>query len=111
MMDASQYMGIDTVKCLVIKTSLMQHILKHKKSDRGSALDKFVWYYGAPDLMIHEGSKDQSQPGTEFQKSMRNYDIKNKVSEPECSNTNSAEGFIQELGNKWYRTMFKSGCP
>ena len=29
----------------------------HKKSDCGSALEKFVRYYGAPDLMIHYGSK------------------------------------------------------
>ena len=28
-----------------------------KQSYCGSDLDKFVKYYGAPDLMIHDGSK------------------------------------------------------
>ena len=67
----------------------------HKKSDCGSALDKFFRYYGAPDLMINDGSEEKSQPGTEFQKLMHKYDIKNKVPEPEHSNQNPAEGVIR----------------
>ena len=66
----------------------------HKKSDCGSDLEKFVQYYGAPDFMIHDGSKVQYQPGTEFQKIMRKYDNKNKAYEPESNNHNTSKGVI-----------------
>ena len=63
----------------------------HKESDCSSALDKFVQYYCAPDLIINDGLKEQSQPGTELQKLIRKYDIKNKVSEPERRNHNRSK--------------------
>ena len=82
-----------------------------KKSDCHQALDIFIRKYGIPDLMRHDGSKEQSGRDTKFQGTLRKYNITSKKSLPDRSNQNPAEGVIRELRKKWFRTMFKVGCP
>ena len=83
----------------------------NKKSECGTALELFVDDFGIPDVLIHDGSKEQSQPGTDFQRCIRKHGMKTKVSEPHRPNQNPAEGVIRELRKKWYRTMFRTNCP
>ena len=82
-----------------------------QKSGCGDTLDKFVRDYGVPDLLIYDGSKEQSKSGTSFQKNVRKYGIRTKMSEPHRPNQNPAEGVIRELRKKWFRTMFRTNCP
>ena len=74
-------------------------------------MDTFIKQYGVPDCIIYGGSKEQNGKNTDFQRIINKYDITTKTSEKERSNQNPSEGVIRELRKKWYRTMFKSGCP
>ena len=82
-----------------------------KKSDCGLALDKFVREFGAPSLLIFDGSKEQTGRRTAFQAALRKYEIPQRVSEPQRHNQNPVEGVIRELRKKWYRTVFRTNCP
>ena len=82
-----------------------------RKSDCGDALEAFIDKYGVPDLLTYDGSKEQVKRGTSFQKCIRKYNVKGKISEPNRPNQNPAEGVIRELRKKWFRTMFKTNCP
>ena len=82
-----------------------------RKADAGAALNQFVADYGAPDTLKYDGSKEQVERGTVFQKMLTKYDIRGKRIEPERPNQNPAESCIRELRKKWYRVMFRSGCP
>ena len=82
-----------------------------KKSDCEDTLKKFVADYGAPDLMITDGSKEQTAPGSKFQATLRRYKIPTQVSGPYRPNQNPAETVIRELRKRWYRTIFRTNCP
>ena len=82
-----------------------------KKSDCHEPLDKFIKQYGVPDCMIYDGSKEQNGKNTEFQRIIHKYDIPTKTSEKQRANQNPSECVIRELRKKWYRTLFKYGCP
>ena len=82
-----------------------------KKSDCGQALDIFIRKYGIPDTLRHDDSKEQGERNTQFQGTLRKYNVTSKKSLPDRSNQNPAEGVIRELRKKWFRTMFKVRCP
>jgi len=83
----------------------------HKKSDCHVALKKFIVDYGAPEVMIQDGSKEQTGPGTLFQSTLRKNNIESRQTQAHRPNQNPAETVIRELRKKWYRSMFKSNCP
>ena len=82
-----------------------------KKSDCHEPLKKFIKQYGVPDCMIYDGSKEQNGKNTEFQSVLSKYNINTRTSLKQRSNQNPSEGVIRELRKKWFRTMFKTGCP
>ena len=45
------------------------------KSHSGDGLSEFITDYGVPLTMTFDGSKEQTLPGTDFMKNIRNYDI------------------------------------
>ena len=51
----------------------------NRKSDCGAALESFINEYGVPDVLIYDGSKEQSKAGTKFQQCVRKHGIKTKV--------------------------------
>ena len=77
----------------------------------GDALHEFIADYGVPLKMTFDGSKEQTRPGTDFIQTIRKYDVDYHISEPERSNQNPAEGVIQELRKKWFRTMIRKRVP
>lgn len=81
------------------------------KGDAYEGLDEFVRKYGAPDWLIYDGSAEQGGRKSKFQRLVRKYHINPKVTEPNRSNQNPAEGVIRELRKKWYRTIFRTNCP
>ena len=68
-----------------------------KKSEAGVGLESFISDYGVPDLLVFDGSKEQTNTNSGFQKAERKYNIKTKVTEPNRPNQNPAEGVIREL--------------
>lgn len=82
-----------------------------RKADCYQALEGFVVRYGAPDLLIFDGSQEQGGRKTKFQALLRKYKITPKVTEPNRPNQNPAESVIRELCKKWYRTIFRTNCP
>ena len=77
-----------------------------KKGDCHAPLELLV-----PDNMRYDGSKEQCGKHTKFQGTIKKYGIHSRISEPHRSNQNPAEGVIRELRKKWFRTLFKTGCP
>jgi hypothetical protein len=82
-----------------------------KKSDCHEALDKFVREFGAPDILIMDGSKEQTGHNSKMQGVARKYNITKKVTEPGRPNQNPAESVIREVRKRWYRTIFRTNCP
>jgi hypothetical protein len=71
-----------------------------RKGDAHEPLDLFVNEYGAMEILISDGAQEQVGKHSEFQAKLRKYEIKSKVSEPERSNQNPAEGVIREIRKK-----------
>ena len=82
-----------------------------KKEQAGDALRIFCKEFGAPELLRHDGSKEQCKKKTEFQRQVRRHDIVTKVSEPERHNQSPAEGIVREVKRKWFRVMIKKKVP
>ena len=82
-----------------------------RKADAGQALKTFVLELGVPAELTIDGSKEQNMPGTEFMKCCRQNDIKVTRTEPERPNQNPAEGVIQEIRRRWFRTMIRKRVP
>ena len=81
------------------------------KKKAGNALRLFCQEFGVPERLTFDGSKEQSMPGTEFMKQVRQHDINHHISEPDLHNQNPVEGCIRELRRKWYRIMIKKRIP
>ena len=81
------------------------------KSKAGSALREFCREFGIPQSLTFDGSKEQTMPGTEFMKTIRQYGIDYHISEADLHNQNPAEGVIREIRKKWYRTMVRKRVP
>ena len=64
-----------------------------------------------PERLTFDYSKEQSNPGTEFMKQIRNNSIYYHIYEADLHNKNLAEGVIRELCHKWYRTMIRRLVP
>jgi hypothetical protein len=82
-----------------------------RKAEAHEPLDLFVNKHGAMEALISNGAKEQVGKHTEFQAKLKKHDIKSKVSEPEQSNQNPAEGVIQEIRKKWCCQTFRTNCP
>jgi hypothetical protein len=82
-----------------------------RKGDAHHPLDYFVRDFGIMDELIMDSSAEQTEKHTEFQAKMRQYGIKTKSSEKECSNQNLAKGVIHEVRKRWYQQVFCTKCP
>ena len=82
-----------------------------KKSDCHEALNTFLRDYGAPDSMIMDGSKEQTQKNTKFQATLRKNNVLPIITLPARPNHNPSESVIRELRKKWYRAVFRTNCP
>ena len=82
-----------------------------KKSDCDDALKQFIKDYGAPDVMITDGSREQTSKGSKFQATLRKNNVTSVVTQPHRPNQNPSETVIRELRKKWYRAMFRTNCP
>ena len=83
----------------------------NSKKKAGDALRLFCQEFGVPERLTFDGSKEQSEPGTEFMKQIRNHNIDYHISEADLHNQNPVEGVIRELRRKWYRIMIKNQVP
>ena len=81
------------------------------KSQAHEPLNAFVRDYGAMDLLISDGANEQVGRHTQFQATLRKYNITHKASERERPNQNPAEGVIREIRRRWYRLIYKTNCP
>ena len=81
------------------------------KREAGRALRSFIHDFGIPKTMSFDGSKEQTGPGTEFQKLLIHYHIKDHTSEPETPNQNRAEDSIREIKRRWKRRIMKRRVP
>ena len=85
-----------------------------KKADGnhiGEALKDFVNDFGVPERLTYDGAPVQVGRGTTFQKTIRKYEIKARVSAPRRPNENPAEGMIREIKKQWYRMKSKKNIP
>ena len=82
-----------------------------KKSDCHEALNTFLRDYGAPDSMIMDGSKEQTQKNTKFQATLRKNNVLPIITLPARPNHNPSESVIREVRKKWYRAVFCTNCP
>ena len=71
------------------------------------ALRIFCQEFGVTDKLTFDGSQEHNNKRTEFMHQIRRNDIDYHVIEPERHNENPAEGVIQEVRRKWYRTMIR----
>mmetsp|Transcript_4573 Transcript_4573/g.7097 ORF Transcript_4573/g.7097 Transcript_4573/m.7097 type:complete len:246 (-) Transcript_4573:2838-3575(-) len=83
----------------------------HQKKDCDEALRKFITDYGAPDVMITDGSGEQTSRGTAFQARLRKNKIVSTVTQSHHPQQNPAETIIRELRKRWYRGIFRTNCP
>ena len=79
------------------------------KSDAVHALDLLLHREGAPQAMIMDGSKEQTQGP--FRKKCREAGIQVKQTEPYSPWQNAAEGAIRELKRGSGRKMVRAGAP
>ena len=77
----------------------------------GKALKTFCTEFGAPEKLTFDGAKEQVKSGTEFMKTIREYEIIPHIIEPDRHNQNRVEGVIREVRKKWYRIMLRKKVP
>ena len=82
-----------------------------KKSNCDEALKQFIRDYGAPDVMITDGSREQTSKGSKFQATLRKNNVTPLVTQPHRPNHNPSETVIRELRKKWYQAIFHTNCP
>mmetsp|Transcript_24453 Transcript_24453/g.37197 ORF Transcript_24453/g.37197 Transcript_24453/m.37197 type:complete len:170 (-) Transcript_24453:2332-2841(-) len=82
-----------------------------EKKDCHEALKQFILDYGAPDIMITHGSREQTARGTEFQARLRKNNIVLVVTQTHRPQQNPAETVIRELQKRWYCGIFRTNCP
>ena len=76
-----------------------------KKGRAGDTLKGFYRYFGVPEHLTFDGSREQTCKGTTFMKTVRHYNIDYQISEPDLHNQNPDEGVICELRKKSFRSM------
>ena len=77
----------------------------------GNSLKGLVNDFGAPERLTYDGAAVQAGRNTIFQKTLKKYDIKPKVSAPRRPNENPAEGAIRDIKKQWYRLKAKKNVP
>ena len=77
------------------------------KNKAGDALRIFYQEFDVPEKLTFGGSKEQSNPGTEFMKQISTHSISYHISGADLPNQNQAEGVIRELRHKCYRKMIR----
>jgi PAS domain-containing protein len=77
----------------------------------GESLKFFINDFGAADELTYDGAAVQVGRKTTFQSTLRQYDIKSRVSGPRRPNENPAEGAIREVKKRWYRLQSKHDVP
>ena len=87
------------------------HLPKVDGERVGNSLKSFISDYGAPDHLTFDGAAVQVGRNTDFQKTIRKYEIKSHVSAPRRPDENPAEGAIREIKRRWYRLQAKSNIP
>ena len=86
------------------------YIMDSKKK-AGDALRIFCQEFGVPERINFVGSKEHSNPITEFMKQIRNHIIDYHISEADLHNQNQDEGVIRGLLHRWYHTMIRRSIP
>lgn len=81
------------------------------KSKAGDALRTFCSEFGVPERLTFDGSKEQTEKGTEFTMQICWNDIDYHVIEPDRHNQNPAEGVIHEIRWKWFHAMVRKRVP
>ena len=82
-----------------------------RKANCDLALKKFILDYGAPEVVISDGSREQTGKNSQFQAILRKNKVRSVITMPHRPNQNPAETVIRELRKKWYRAIFKTNCP
>ena len=82
-----------------------------RKADCDDALKKFLRDFGAPDIMVTDGAREQTSRGTKWQATLRKNKITGVITPPHRPNLNPAETVIRELRKRWYRSIFRTNCP
>ena len=77
----------------------------------GEALKQFISDFGVPDMIICDGSKEQTKQGTTFMEQVRKHHIDIRTTEPGRYNQSKVEGVIRELRKNWFRTMHRTRAP
>ena len=81
------------------------------KADCDQALKRFIIEYGAPDVMVTDGSPEQTGWNAKFQSTLRKNKVRSSVTNRYSPNQNPVETVIRELRKRWYRAIFRTNCP
>ena len=81
------------------------------KADCDQALKRFIIEYGAPDVMVTDGSPEQTGRNAKFQSTLRKNKVRSSVTNRYSPNQNPVETVIRELRKRWYRAIFRTNCP
>ena len=82
-------------------------ISRENNEQAGFSLNDLASEYGGPEYLTYDGADVQVGKHTNFQKSIRKYEIKTHVSAPRRPNENLVEGAIREIKKQWYRMQKK----
>ena len=69
----------------------------NKKGKSSDVLEEFCRYFGVPEHLTFDRSREQTFKGTAFMKTARRYNIDYQISEPNLHNQNPAGVVIHEL--------------
>ena len=67
--------------------------------------------YRAPEHLAYDGVDVQVGQHTNFQKSIRKYEIKTHILSPRRPNEKPVEGAIRDIQKQWYRIQTKLHVP
>ena len=71
-----------------------------RKANRDLALKKFILDYGAPEVVISDGSREQTGKNSQFQAILRKNKVRSIITMPHRPNQNPAETVVRELSKK-----------
>jgi len=81
------------------------------KAKAGNALRTFCREFGIPESLRSDQAPEMCGRKTEFQKQIRQHDIKHHVAEANMHNQSPAEGVAREIKRRYYRIMFRKRVP
>ena len=77
----------------------------------GETLKLFCKEFGVPEILMPDGSKEQTKKGTQSMKTVKNDETSHKVIGPDARNHKPAEGDVGETRKKWHRSMIRKMVP